>query len=343
MKLFKILAPLLALLILAGCASGAEQSSNVNNNQNSGKETVPTTVPATQPTQEKVVTVDCLISIVASNGVEERTGTIRYEADGIHIVPDVLLDDFETIVSPDGRILCLLRHNEEGVLYQRIEYKYNDKGQQTEYLYYYLDEDRLGHGNIYEYNEAGLLVRVLTYYSSSDTAKPTTEYSYDENGNLILTSHTNTEGLNNWRYVYTYDDQGRMKTATTYFLQNSDKPHVQLGYYTYYYDESGLLVKKIWTDVTKLYFVHNDFYYSYNEADLLTEIKEVDKRGNVDELVTYTYDEQNRLISMSDVEDDYYYATTYIYGQIELPESLAEDAKVWSETGLINYDVIDAG
>jgi hypothetical protein len=334
MKLIRIISLVMALALLAGCTVDTEPN---------GKETVSTavstTAPETKPTQEPLVTVDCLLSIIATDGVEQRTGTIRYESDGIHIVPDVLVDEYHSVLSPEGLELYELRYNEEGINDRRSEYIYNSDGHVTEYRYYYVDEDRLANWTVYEYDADGHLLATRGYYGNEGKSSGAWEYSYDDQGNMILSSYISTDGENTWRYAYTYDDQGRTLTETTYYPYRSNDKHDCLGYYTYYYDAAGLLVKRLWTETTGSYFVHNDYYYTYNEAGLLTEIKEIDKRGEVDEVVTYTYDSQNRLTSMTDEEEDYYYSVTFVYGQMELPKSLVDAAQIWSTRGLIAYYV----
>lgn len=339
MKLFRIISLVMALALLAGCSAGPASTGSQSGGKDTVSPTTPTTLPETQPTtQEPVVAVDCLLSIVSRYEDEEYTGTIRYEADGIHIVPDVLVDDYHTILSPEGLVLCDMRYNAEGVHDHRLEYSYNSDGQVTEFRYYYVDEGRLNHHTIYEYDAAGHLLTEYTYYGDDGSIRSGWEYSYDENGNRILSSFTDMEGINTWRYTYTYDENGRILTAAKFFPYDADGEHDQLGYYTYSYDAAGRLVSKLWTETKGTYFVNHDYYYSYNEAGLLTQSKAVDDRGDVEELMTYTYDNQNRLTSV--VDELYGYNVTFVYGQIELPASLAEAAKVWSESGLINYYVI---
>lgn len=336
MKLIRIVALMMALLLLCGCSSGLEEEHDKDGDRkDSPSSTEPETTAA--PTQEALVSVDCLTSIVSRSDGEERTATIRYETDGVHLIPYQLAGEYMSVYSPEGLELYELRYNEEGVADRRSEYVYNSDGQKTEYLYYYLDEGYLARRSVYEYDAEGHLLSLRGYYGKDGLADGYWEYSYDEQGNRILSSYTDSDGVNTWRYTYTYDENRRIATETTFFPYGSNGNHSQLGYYSYTYDASGLLTKKLWTETTGSYFVHNDYYYSNNEAGRLTEIKEIDKHGEVDSLISYTYDAQNRLTGMHEEDGDYVYSVSFLYTQLELPQSLAEAAEVWSNSGLIAY------
>lgn len=332
MKIKSILALVLALLLLAGCTSGLEED---RNNEDRG-DAVSDPAQETTQEQEVLVTVECLTSVISRSGDEERTATIGYEQDGIHVIPQELVDQYLTVCSPEGLELYELRYNEEGVNDRRSEYSYNEDGLRTEYRYYNLEDGVLSNWTVYTYDEDGHLLKTQGFYGKN-YANGYWEYSYDDQGNRILSSYTDGEGKNTWRYTYTYDENGRILTESIYVPYDSKEGHDRLGYYTYSYDASGRLSKKIWTETQGSIFVHDDIHYTYNEAGLLTCSTQIDEHGKVDEVMTYTYDSQNRLISM--VDEKYDYSVTYVYGQMELPQERAEDALVWSETGLIAYCV----
>jgi len=338
MKLIRILSLMLALLLLVGCASGLEEEPDKDGDRREPQSTTKPGIETTPATQEVLVSVECVTAVVARSDGEERTGTFGYERDGIHIIPHQPIDDYETVCSPEGLELYDLRYNEEGIVDRRSEYDYNSSGNKTEYRYYDLEDDVLAGRTVYTYDAQGLLV-TSEGFGRQNIRTSYWEYSYDEQGNRILSSYTDMDGVNTWRYTYTYDENGRIATEAIFFPYGSDGNHSQLGYYRYTYDASGLLTKKLWTETTGSYFVHNDYYYSYNEAGQLTEIKEIDEHDREDGRITYTYDEQNRLTGMSEVDGDYDYSVSFIYEQLELPQSLAEDALLWSQTGLIAYYV----
>lgn len=339
MKLIRIFSLVLALLLLAGCSSGVEEpdSDSDRRDPQSTTEPIVETTPTTQE-PEVLVSVECVTRMTARSGGEERTGTFGYEADGIHIIPDQLSDSYLPVCTPEGLELYELRYNEEGVIDRRSEYDYTGDGQKAEYRYYDLEDDVLASRTVYTYDEQGKLLTQVGY-GRQDIRTSYWEYSYDEQGNRILSSYTDMDGVNTWRYTYTYDENGRIVTESIFFPYFSKEGHQKLGYYTYSYDASGLLMKKLWTETQGSYFVHNDYYYSYNEAGLLTEVKEIDEHGKEDGLITYTYDAQNRLTGMSEVDRDYDYSLSFFYEQLELPQTLAESARIWSQTGLISYYV----
>ena len=103
------------------------------------------------------------------------------------------------------------------------------------------------------FNEAGILTHEVSYNSKGIR---TEEDTYDDNGNL-LDKKTYTDGRVNWHYEYTYDEKGRMATAT-----------MGLG---------GLKE------------------YEYNDDDVMIEARTVDpSSGEVVNTHTFELDEQGR-------------------------------------------------
>ena len=106
-------------------------------------------------------------------------------------------------------------------LYYGYEYKYNDKNQQTEYIYYsYTNgEAVVTSRSCYEYDGNGNRTRETSYYGTSDDKSYEYIYTYDGNGNeteRVCNSYYNGEVSYTTNDKYEYDANGNCVKETSY-------------------------------------------------------------------------------------------------------------------------------
>lgn len=113
----------------------------------------------------------------------------------------------------------------EGTIKGVYEYDYDAAGNQVRSYY----DDILRTEN--EYNSEGILTHEVKYRTSGLKNE---ESIYDDNGNILEKITYNDDGkTENWHYTYTYDEEGRMKTA-----------YMGLGgIKEYYYNDDGVMIE----------------------------------------------------------------------------------------------------
>lgn len=320
MKMKRLIPLFLLLALLTGCGGNAP------------KESTPTTEPTEPPLM--MVNLECVTKIISTYDGEEQTATIRYEDDGIHIVPDTTGSRYETVLDPFGKEIYELRYNDENTITYRIDYTYDEAGHLVELLNYDTVDDQVASRTTRTYDKNGRLIKVATNHRN-DIPGGYYDYTYDANGHIASRSYTDTDGVNTWNNTYTCDDSGKIITGTISFPLYSNDNHKQLGYYTLSYDSEGRLLAQCWTETHRSIFVHDDYYYTYDEAGHLIESQEMDNDGNIESTVTYHYDSSGRLISIEDSADNA--TVTFIYEQTELSPLLSDAAAYFSQNGLIQY------
>ena len=315
---------MLLLALLTGCGSG-----------NTPQESSPTVAPTTGayvPTD--MVNLECVTKIVSTYEGAEQTATIRYEEDGIHIVPDTTGSRYETVLDPNGKEIYELRYNDENILTYRTDYTYDEAGNLLEWLNYDTVDDQVASRTTHIYDEAGREIKTTTNYRN-DIPGGYYDFTYDANGHIASRSYTDMEGVNTWNYTYTCDASGRIVTGTISYPLYNNSNHEQLGYYTLSYDEGSRIIAQHWTETHGSIFVHSDYFYTYNETGFLTSYRKVDDDGEVDDSVIYSYDSNNRLISIEDLVEGS--KVSFIYEHIEVSPLLSNAAAFFSQTGLIQY------
>jgi hypothetical protein len=109
-----------------------------------------------------MVTVECVTGLVSTYEGVEKTITIRYEADGIHIVPNNTGYRYETVLNPLGQEVYELGYNDENILNYRIEYTYDAAGNLVEWLNYDTEDDEVASRTTRTYDEHGRLIKSAT-------------------------------------------------------------------------------------------------------------------------------------------------------------------------------------
>lgn len=308
-----VAAAMACMILLAGCGEKDEKKTD------------------REKQHEETVTVECLVSLTQDYGDGAAVRAVRYEEQGVCLSATELVDAYVDLYTPDGRQLQSVYYNEEGVKRYCIDYTYNEKGLKIGSLQTNTIENEVANRGEFTYDDAGNLLRISDYAGGKVSAGYA-EFAYDDQGFPVSYDYVDHEGTNLWHYNYTCDDNGRIVTGTVEYIL-TDNQLTQLGYYTCTYDEAGRLTSQCWTTTQRSYFVFSDYFYTYDEEGRLIRAQVVDDDGEIDSDTVYTYDDQGRLLSIADEADNV--SMVFNYATVELPEKLAEDARIWSTQGVI--------
>lgn len=292
---------LAAMLLLTGCKAGKQEKT------------------------VKTVEVECLVSVQQRYGDSNEVLNVSYDTDGATFSASELIDTYVDVYAFDGSQKSSLFYNDEGIQRYRIDYSY-DKDLKTESLQTNLVENDVASRSIFTYDEAGNLQR-LESHGNGDVYINHTAYAYDDRGFLESCDFFDMEGTNLWHYDFTCDDSGKVIGFTICY------EGMELGRYTCTYDDAGHLVSQTWTTTNQTYFVHFDYFYTYDESGRLTQACKAEPDGTERNKTVYTYDDQGRLVSIVDTVDDS--EITFNYGVLNVPEQVAEEAQAFSVQGVI--------
>ena len=139
--------------------------------------------------------------------------TYTYAEDGSYVENETYLrsdtDSGETVeyhYDSEGRIISKERSLSDGIVTEREEYAYDDKGNKVTYRWIQYDEVRV---TDYEYNDAGLLIKEETRYAEKDEPEEIVKYTYTEDGKQTLREYT-WDGTKWGKEEHVYDEQGRL-------------------------------------------------------------------------------------------------------------------------------------
>lgn len=187
----------------------------------------------------------------------------------------------------------------------KIEYKYDDKGNQIEKTVYYSDES-LDTKYEFKYDNNGRIIDEPHYYFSPKLSDKY-ELMYDTNGRIV------TEPKLSQKYIYDYDDRGNKKEKTyKYFFpdrkEDPDRYTNHWGYNdknqcveysshsrygknewdnstTYKYNDQGKIIEENAVSSKKIF---NEEKNNYDTSDnTITTKYEYDNRGNWIKKITY--------------------------------------------------------
>lgn len=251
-------------------------------------------------------------------------------------------EDGEEILRTDSQ------YREDGLLIQELTYTggietseegywdYDDAGNQTEFIEYYLGE-KINH-TTWEYDSMGNLLRhdVEGVYGDEPYSEHET-FTYDASGVLTESTHRGDDPASCWDYrvEYTYDEAGRKIKAVSYDEERGNCED------TWQYDDHGRLVRSVesaymdgWIEaVTE---------YTYNEAgqvisETLAENYEYADEAMFTAETTYRYDEAGRLLQEDCVSNgEYIQGCRYEYdanGNKTLTERTDAEGTVRTEYG----------
>lgn len=195
--------------------------------------------------------------------------------------------------------------------------------------------------DVYTYNDNNVLVAEEAYWRGNTNEEfwIANRKDYDSNGNLIKEKSYSTDGLNH-SYTYEYDSNGNMSMSESisYLYGGELITDGSMGTAThieYIYDANNNVIEEkgkdydhdsdAWEEWGKKYeydsqgsltatWYYNSMYpewtmfgkchsYEYDERGNIVVDKELDKDGNEGDVIEYTYDDENRLLTL---EKKYY-------------------------------------
>lgn len=202
---------------------------------------------------------------------------------------------------------------------------------------YYWSQKKVTHGvtiDTYsrEYDEKGNLLKE-EYHNQNHSSAYSYTYTYDEKGNCLSETYENKNG-EAWSITYTYDENGNKATETVTDANGSETTE-------FYYDEKGLLVKKVQLHsmdtqiVTEYTYSRKGFLLKEEVYKVLSQISEkisskeytYNIHGKVetcleyegDKLLSrnrYLYDDKGRLTAQIDgLDDEQGKGMTYTYNR----------------------------
>jgi len=256
-------------------------------------------------------------------------------ADFADIIP--VISSF-TEYDKDGHTLTEITYMSSGIVEQKWEYKYNDKGLLIEEILIN-DEDIVDEKKAYEYNNKDQRVKEFLIYQ--DESYDTTEYIYDDEGNLLEKITVDSDGalesrkemkyenskmiceisydaesniLNKVNYKHdekgneieiTRFNAGENKTIRTEFVFNEEGKRVETLTYN---SKEELIARSEYEEDNKGQLIksieEDRFNYSsttiaYDERGNITEQLETNKAGELNSRINRKFDENNNLIEVA--------------------------------------------
>ena len=229
-----------------------------------------------------------------------------------------------------GRLIKEQCYDREGIPYQYDVYVYDLNGGYTVTTYVnesgraYIVEEYDAAGNrllriIYEedgsesvryeqeYDARGNLLRKYAMEKSKDF-EGSTEYAYDENDNRILYV-IYEKGVELERFVYTYDEQGRMLREERIPNPETD-PYSDKEIFNYTYNPDGT--------VRREHIFRNEYYrheiFRYDDAGRETLYLRFFNEGELGTARETVYDDEGRILCEKEIEG-YDTFPNFVYGQ----------------------------
>lgn len=331
----KRLATLLLLFCMLISFVACGQTSKPDNSKPTDQTSITDNNEATTTPDASTTPIFSLEKIICAKDGKEYIYNVTYEADGIHVTPEILVGVNIALYNADGNILSELIYNDEGINTKSKTYSYNDAAQLTEVLTWDVKENCETNCATYSYNDQGQLLK--GEHSTQGLITDYREYIYDANGFLNTEHSYGLDSVLRERYEYASDSNGRIQSCRVYKAQSKDKPLQEWGCYTYTYDSEGRLLGKAWEATNSNLGTPASYYYTYDENGNVTSVKEM-YAENVFKTRNYSYNENGNLVSFTDDDGTVY---TFVYAELKLSKGQADMASSWSGTGIINAFVED--
>lgn len=328
-KLFSLLA---ILAMLSGCslkdaASGFFPSDKAPANPSA--ETTEAPVNETQPIVMKTVYgITGARYEYDGSGYDYRT---TYDEAGVHFLAEDRANAEDLHYDWNGNLIRNDSYTEEGELNYFVVYVYDEAGRKLSWTQTWPDGKSVG--EVFTYNEQGQLILDESIRRDGERGSYT-EYYYDDAGRVSSSRFYDYMGEFASTDYYTYNDAGQLIKQET--VNEEGHGFSSGGYFTYSYDSLGRLTQKIWTDASPS-STRGEFYYTYDNQGRLAAYEKW-TFGSIDEDVHYIYDDQGYFIGSNDPAEGS--VITYYYGQITLPQPLADTVALWSKDGVLVESVI---
>jgi RHS repeat-associated protein len=230
--------------------------------------------------------------------------------------------------------------------------------------------DQLGHRLAYAYdvagrlesmtNELGQLVVRYDYDMAGRLARKTlgngmvATYGYDASGQLLILTNRLADGTPISWFNYTYDTRGRRTTMATHYgawaydyddlgqltraVLNSSDPQIPSQDLAYVYDALGSRIRTIENGVTTEYTANNlNQYVRVGQTNYVFDldgnlIQEITPQGTN----TFVYNDENRLIAVSQGADGWQYAYDALGNRVATTENGATKRFIVDPIGLGN-------
>ena len=194
--------------------------------------------------------------------------------------------------------------NSDNTFNYKEEYTYDENGNELTYTYSkYINDAWVRIAESIYINGEEKEVYSL-YLNSDDTFNYKYEYTYDENGNRLTNTYSeyiNNEWVNTSKWEYTYDENGNQLTSI--YSEYIDNAWVDTKKWEYTYDENGNVLTETYLkyiDNVWVYIYKYEYTYDENGNRLTNTYSEYINNEGVDTSKwEYTYDENgNQLTSI---------------------------------------------
>ena len=206
-----------------------------------------------------------------------------------------------------GNELSYYRYRQD-VLVEWNVYTYNDANKMTSAVYYgenYNGEIGFDSKHLYFYDEKNLMIRLESYYEENGQVPDNVEtYTYDANGNMLNSYTYEKDGSLRWWEEHSYDAAGRHLSHITYRGEGT----------------SVVERREVWKYDAQGDCIENLVYGMDGEIAM----------GFVNE-----YDENGKLVSVSEYTQDVYRVTQYVdetYSTCHAYDRQSNQLMYWVET-----------
>ncbi len=132
----------------------------------------------------------------------------------------------------------------------------------------------------FKYNTKGKIIKTTQKMFLAGTSIPlygsTSEFEYDQSGRLIKNTEKTLEGVNSYKYEYTYNANNLMATEIESFWSEDINDWAVSNKYEYEYNANKQIITKLmYSNIMGDQFgLSGKYEYQYNASEILTEIME---------------------------------------------------------------------